>query len=92
MISTTDVIAELSNEQIRTNVNEFMAREDVKNEMTRMGVSPEEASKRLAAMSETELKQVAQEIEKQKAGADVIVISLGTILIVVLIIFLIRRM
>lgn len=84
MISTTEAVAEMSRGQNEQSVNEFLSRNDVRNELTRLGVNPDEASRRLAALSDTEVKQLSQDIKQATIGGDV-----GGILVVVLLVLLI---
>lgn len=91
MISTSNVVANMSREKNKETVNSFMNRADVQNEFKKRGVSASEASARVAALSDVELQQLAGNIENAPAGADVVVISLTTILLVVLILFIIGR-
>jgi hypothetical protein len=91
MISTSTIVADLNHRQIQENVNEFLGRSDVQEQLRSQGLNPEEVQQRLAGLSDAELQQIAGQIQKQKAGGDVIVIGLGTILIVILILLLLRR-
>lgn len=91
MISTSNVVADLTHQQIQSDVREFMSRPDVQEQFRAQGVNPEEVQQRLAGLSDAELQQVAGQIEKQKAGGDVIVIGLGTVLLIIIILLLLRR-
>ncbi len=75
MITTNEVLTEVAN---------FMDRKDVQDQMVKFGVSPDEASKRVAGLSDAELRKIAGEIDKSTVGGDV-----GGILIVVLLVILI---
>jgi hypothetical protein len=90
MIPTTMVIGEMTRQQAEANVQEFLARQDVQKELSRQGVSPEEAATRLASLSDQELKQLAHQMDQARAGGDVFTILL-IVLVVVLIIYFIRR-
>lgn len=92
MIPTGQVVADLSRAQNLQKVQSFMAREEVQRELVKQGVSPQEASQRIAALSDFELQKVAGNIDNAPAGAEpVVVIGLTTILIVILIVLLLRR-
>lgn len=84
MISTTEAIAEMTRTQGENTVNAFLSRSDVKDQLVKLGVSPEEAQKRIASLSESEVKKLATDIEKAQIGGDV-----GGILVVVLLVILI---
>ena len=91
MISTSTVIAQLNHEQIQSNVRTFLERTDVQEQLAAQGLDAKEVGQRLAALSDSELQQLAGQIENQKAGGDVIVIGLGTILLIIIILLLLRR-
>ncbi len=87
MIPTTVLVAELTREQARENVADFLKRSEVQEQLLERGLSQEEVTSRLAALSKTELNLIASQIDQAKAGGDILL----TILVVVLIIFLIKR-
>ena len=87
MISTSDVVSQLDRAEAQREVQEYLSRSDVQKALIDRGVSPDEVSSRLASLSETELRQLAGQVEQARAGGDILI----TILVVVLIIFLIKR-
>lgn len=87
MISTSDALAEQARGQNFNKVHDFLNRADVKKLMIERGLSPEEASSRIASLSEFELKELSGQVEQAKAGGDILV----AVLVVVLILFFIRR-
>lgn len=91
MIPTSIVVADQAREKNKQTIDEFMSRAEVQNEFVKRGVSPQEASARIAALSDFEMQQLAGNIATAPAGADVIVISLTTILLIVLILLIIGR-
>lgn len=54
----------------RARVAAFMARKDVRDALRHYGVNPDEASARVAAMSDSEIQQIATRIDKLPAGQD----------------------
>lgn len=88
MISTSTVVAEMDEAQAQQQVQEFVNSESVQKLLIERGVSPEEVKARIATLSPTELKQLASQVEQARAGGDILV----AILIIVLIIFLIKKM
>jgi hypothetical protein len=90
MISTHVVVDNMSRIQTQQKIIEFMGTSEVQNHLIKLGVSPEEASARVAHLSDNELRQIAGDIDHSVAGGEVGGI-LGIILIVLLIIFLARR-
>ena len=67
-------------QQDRTMVLEVLARADTSSKLEAMGVDPNQARERVAAMSDTEVAQLAQDLRQAPAGADG-----GTVLAVVII-------
>lgn len=88
MISTHAVVEKMDRTQAQNEVENFLHSEDVKQAMIERGVSPDEVSSRLASLSEPELRQLAGQVKEARAGGDILI----TILLVVLIIFLVKRL
>ena len=63
-------------------------REDVRDQLVAMGISPEEATKRIGAMSQAELAMVSDRLNTMPAGQSALGFVLGVVLIV-LIVFLV---
>lgn len=87
LIPTHVAVEELTRSEALQQVHEFLGRSDVQKLLIERGLSAEEASSRLASLSEVELRQLSQQVEQARAGGDI----LGAVLIVVLIIFIITR-
>ncbi|MNK97554.1 hypothetical protein D3C87_1178950 [compost metagenome] len=87
MIATQTVVQEMSRAETLSEMNSYLQRADIQKELLKAGVEPKEISERLASLSEQEMKQLSGQLSQARAGGDVLV----TILIVVLIIFLIKR-
>ncbi len=87
MISTSVVAAELTRAQAQANVENILQRTDVRAELLKRGVAPDEITSRLASLSETELRELSGQMDQARAGGDILI----AILVVVLIIFLIKR-
>lgn len=90
MIKTNAVVEVMNRTQTEQKVVEFMGRGDVKAQMVNLGVSPEEASVRVAHLSDSELNEIAGEIDHSSAGGDVGGI-LVLVLVILLIIYLVKR-
>lgn len=87
MIPTSVLVAELSREQARENITKFLNHAEVQRQLQDRGLSKDEVTSRLAALSKSELNLIASQIDEAKAGGNILI----TILVVVLIIFLIKR-
>lgn len=84
LVSTDKVVTAEEHQDARAKVNAFLSRDDVQNEMQALGVSPEEAKARVAALSDEEVMQIQGKIDSMPAGE-----GLGTVLGVALIVFLV---
>lgn len=87
MISTTEAIGELDRAQAEKNVKEYLSRTEVQNALLELGVPAEEVTSRVASLSESELRELSTQVDEARAGGDILV----TVLLVVLIIFLVKR-
>lgn len=87
LIPTSQVVSELNREKAEQDLKELISKDDVRNELIKNGVSPDEAQLRIASLSDQELKQFHNQVLEARAGGDI----LFTILIVILIIFLVKR-
>ncbi len=84
MVTTDKVIEQYNSTEDRTQVMDFMLREDVQEQMTLLGVDPEEAAHRVAGLSDEEIQQIAGQLDELPAGEGV-----GAIVGAILIIFLV---
>lgn len=87
MIATQVVVQEMSRAETLSEMNAYLQREDIQKALLKQGVQPQEVSARLASLSEQEMKQLSGQLTQARAGGDILI----TILVVVLIIFLIKR-
>lgn len=68
MIST-DQISAAQQAGARDQVNSYLARGDVQSQLQTMGISPQAAKDRVAAMTDEEVSRLAGQIHSQPAGA-----------------------
>lgn len=87
MIPTSAVLEELSRTEAEQNVRDYLQRSEVQAELVKRGVSADEAASRLASLSEREIKQLSTQVQQAQAGGDILL----AILLIVLIIFLVKR-
>lgn len=86
MIGTDSLLMQQSRASQLTEVQAYMARSDVQEQMKALGVSPADAATRVAAMTASELSQVQERINDAPAGAG----ALGVVLTVILILILLE--
>jgi hypothetical protein len=84
MVTTDKVIQQYNSTEDRSLLIDFMLRDDVQQQLTLLGVDPEEAARRVASLSDEEIRQIAGRLEELPAGEGV-----GAIVGVILIIFLV---
>jgi hypothetical protein len=87
MIPTFYVVTEMTRAQAESKVSDFINISEVRQQLMDSGLSSDEVSTRMAALSENELRQLATQVEEARAGGDILL----TILVVILIIFLVKR-
>jgi len=85
IVGTDEIVSSATS--ARATVDAFLAREDVRAEMKRLGVSPDEAAARVRSLSDEEVERIAGRIDELPAGGLLVEI-VGAILIVVLILIL----
>jgi hypothetical protein len=88
MMSTDSVLAQHSASADRDRVHAFLAREDVRQQMSSMGVSADEASQRVAALSDQEIARIAGQIPNEPAGGDALGIIIGTALLIFIVLLI----
>lgn len=88
MVRTDRIIERMEVDARRAEIASFLARRDVQDQMSALGVAPDEAAMRVASLSDAEVLQVAQEIDSMPAG-QAGGFSLVVVLLLVIIIILI---
>lgn len=84
MVGTDTMLMQQSHALQLTEVQAYMAREDVQNQMKALGVDPAVAATRVAAMTTSELSQVQQHIKDMPAGGSAVGLVLTVLLILIL--------
>lgn len=88
MVTTDRILERRAVEAQRARIAAFLARADVQQQVTALGVAPDEAAHRVASLSDAEVLQVAQEIDDLPAG-QAQGVSLVVVLLLIIIILLI---
>jgi Family of unknown function (DUF6627) len=87
MVTTDQVLSRSTSSDDRAQVLNFLMREDVQQQMARLGVNPEEAKSRVASLSDEEIQQLAGRIDELPAGEGVEFV-VGVILIIFLVLLI----
>ncbi|HEY0914612.1 MAG TPA: PA2779 family protein [Solimonas sp.] len=72
----------------REQLQQWMARDDVRQQLQSLGVDAQQATERINALTEQELQQLAQNMDEQPAGSGVIGV-IGIVFVVLLILELV---
>ena len=88
LVSTESLVAESGVAAERERVASFLAREDVRSELRNQGVNPDEALARVAALSDSEINQIAARLDELPAGQSGVEAVLGVALTVFIILLI----
>lgn len=87
MITTTKILEKFDRELAQEKVANYLSQKNVELKLVEQGVSLAEAKARVMSLSDQELQNLSQQVDKAQYGGDILV----TILLVVLIIYLVKR-
>ncbi len=90
MVSASAVLNEIyvsPRADVEKEIRDFLSNDDVKAQLQAKGVSAEEMTSRLASLSDQELQTMSKQVHEARAGGDILV----TVLLIVLIIYFIKR-
>lgn len=85
LISTQDVLAARDGAADRARVLAFLDRAEVRAQIAALGVDPNEAAARVAALSDAQVGEIAGQIEELPAGQSAVGAVVGAILIIFLV-------
>ncbi len=88
LVPTQTLIAAEAEESTRAQIQEMLSRDDVRTELIRLGVEPDMAGERIAALTPAELQQLQRHIDQLPAGGSVIAV-IGVVFLVLLILELV---
>ena len=83
MVNTTNMLAAESRQAQIVQIENYLARDEVRSQLEQMGVDATQASDRVAALTDSQLQQLAVNIETMPAGSDALGV-LVTVLVVIL--------
>lgn len=90
MIPTMNLVEEMSRSESVKNITELISRDEVRAELEKVGLSTSEVTKRLASLSDSEIRDLTRQLDQARYGGDVGGILI-VIVLVLLIIFLAKR-
>lgn len=72
LISTQEALSQDQVSADRERISEILARQEVQDQLVAQGVDPAEVEARVAALSDAEVHQMAEQLEQLPAGASVV--------------------
>jgi|SRR5690554_3378497 len=87
IVSTADVVAEQQSGWNRAQLVEQLHRDEVREQLVRYGVNPDDAVARVAAMTDAEVMEITAHLDELPAGAGISVST--TVILVAVIIWLV---
>jgi len=87
IVSTSEVVAEQQSGWNRAQLAEQLEREEVREQLVKYGVDPDEAMERVAALSDEEVMELTAQLGELPAGAGISVST--TVILVAVIIWLV---
>lgn len=87
MISTSEVLENFDRKLAQEKVANYLNKNDVELKLVAQGISVAEAKARVMSLSDQELQNLSEQVDKAQYGGDILV----TVLLIVLIIYLVKR-
>ncbi len=72
MVSTAEVVQSVQTQQNISRIHEALNRDEVKSQLSQMGVDPALVQARVDALSDSEAQQLAQQLDQMPAGSGVV--------------------
>lgn len=91
MIPTATVVDQLSRAEAESKVKDIVSTDEVRARLASYGITPQDVSGRLGALSDDELRQLTTQMEQARYGGDAVVGILVVVVLVLLVIFLAKR-
>lgn len=85
---STETILNQQTQSTKNELQRILAREDVRKELISLGVAPDYADRRIAALTDYELSQIQQHIDELPAGSSALAV-LGVVFLVLLVLELV---
>lgn len=84
IVSTETLLSEVRRDNLRSQLDAALQRQDVQAQLAVYGVDPTQAAERVAALNDEEIHQLAENIEDMPAGGDVVLLLVVIILVLLL--------
>ncbi len=83
LIPTDQVLDRNESVLTRAGLLELLAQENVRRRLEALGVDPQEAAARVAALSDREIRQIADRVERMPAGQDMLTIKSDSVIFLI---------
>jgi hypothetical protein len=88
MVRTETVLTLSTAKNVRENLSQFLKRDDVKAIMMAQGISPIEAKARVESLSDAEIMQISDKMDKLPAGGSTFGVIVGAAVIVFIVLLI----
>jgi hypothetical protein len=85
LVSTEQVLAASAGAADRARVLAFLDRAEIREQIVALGVDPNEAAARVAALSDAQVREIAGQLDQLPAGQGAVGVVVGAILIIFLV-------
>ncbi|MDH5557794.1 MAG: PA2779 family protein [Alphaproteobacteria bacterium] len=89
LVGTEEVVERQASAEEKAHIEKFLARDEVRRQLIEMGISPEEAERRVGSMTPGEMQRISQNIDALPAGqgrSGSVVLLLLVIILLILVI------
>lgn len=87
LLPTQEALTELTRTQAEQRIGQYMQNQELREKLMSHGYSPTEIQARINSLSNSELNSLVQQMDQAQYGGDILI----TILLIILIIFLVKR-
>jgi hypothetical protein len=88
LVTTEQMLEESSDAGDRARVQAFVSRADVREQMVALGVDPDEAAARVAALSDAQVREIATQLDHLPAGQSAIAAVIGAAVFIFLVLLI----
>ena len=92
LIDTETILDENQSQEARDYIKQLLAREDVRSALIAQGIDPLEAEARIASLSDSEIIELAEQIENLPAGQGALGLVIAVLVIIVLVLVIMKLM
>lgn len=90
LIGTETAMNSAKGVDVRERLQQYLAREDVRTALLAQGIDPAEAQARIESLTDSELSQIAGQIDKLPAAGDGLGLVIAVLIIILLVIVILK--